>query len=203
MKQSVPNKLFFIGTLLITLFFFSNNANAQTTTDAIECVACMKASPLVTCTNCKGTGINSGVQCGNCKGSGKLHKDCQHAFVADFKEVPEMVFRNPVLVGGVANKEGARYRFTAVSPGMDALLTLKKFSSSAVIMNTVDNATMGHDKAFQPEFGIKPVTANQILWIDIEMSFVEVVTARPIVADLYQANSLDVVGNNYNVDEYV
>lgn len=44
------------------------------------CGECAKVSPLVTCTNCNGSGINSSSTCGNCKGSGKLHDECDHAW---------------------------------------------------------------------------------------------------------------------------
>src|SRR3978361_109787 len=68
--------------------------------------------------------------------------------------VPELVFKNPVLVSGTALKEGAVYRFPNVATGIDATITLAKFSSPAIVMNTIDNTANGWDKAFQPEFGI-------------------------------------------------
>lgn len=37
-------------------------------------------SPLISCLNCFGTGVNGSDECGNCEGSGKIHTICQHAF---------------------------------------------------------------------------------------------------------------------------
>ena len=45
--------------------------------------------------------------------------------VAITQPAPELVFMNPVLKSGTANKEGAIYRFSNVTEGIDAEVKLK------------------------------------------------------------------------------
>lgn len=40
---------------------------------------------------------------------------------------PELIFQNPVLVNGTANQQGAVYRFSNVTAGVDAEVKLKNF----------------------------------------------------------------------------
>lgn len=126
-----------------------------------------------------------------------------NAQTTDFQEIPEMVFMNPKLVSGTANKQGAVYRFSAVAKDMDCIVKLVKFSGSNVVMKTIDNNTYGWSKAFQPEFGVKTVKPNQTWWIDFQMTFVETGTNKPVTADAFQATSIDVDGDGYNVYEFV
>ncbi|MBL0305986.1 MAG: hypothetical protein IPQ25_08090 [Chitinophagaceae bacterium] len=56
---------------------------------------------------------------------------------------PELVFTNPVLVSGTALKQGAVYRFSNVTTGVDATVKLKKFSRNDIVMPTVDNSVFG------------------------------------------------------------
>lgn len=121
----------------------------------------------------------------------------------DFMEIPELVFRNPVLVSGTAGKQGAIYRFNKVAPGIDAQIKLKKFSDPAIIVKSIDNNSTGFDKAFQPEFGIDPVKRNQDWYIDFELTFFTAGTNKKLRIDKFSATSLDVDGDGSNVQEYV
>src|SRR4028118_1128844 len=92
----------------------------------------------------------------------------------DTAVVPELVFMNPVLVSGTANKEGAVYRFPNVTTGVDAEIRLKKFSRNDIVMSNVDLPNMGWEKAFQPQFGLAGyVSPNQHWYIDFECTFYE------------------------------
>ena len=85
---------------------------------------------------------------------------------------PELVFTNPVLVSGTALKQGAVYRFSNVTTGVDATVKLKKFSRNDIVMPTVDNSVLGWNKALQPEFGLPGVVAPFQNWyVDFEMTF--------------------------------
>jgi hypothetical protein len=46
----------------------------------LMCGQCSVTSALVNCSNCSGSGLNSGSECGSCRGSGKRHGQCGHAY---------------------------------------------------------------------------------------------------------------------------
>ena len=121
----------------------------------------------------------------------------------DIEEIPELVFRNGKLVSGNAGKEGAIYLFKDIATGFDATVRLKKFSNPSIYMKNIDNTSFGWDKAFQPEFGMNPVKANQNWYIDFELTFLEAGTTNKKKADRFTLTSLDVDGDGANVKEYV
>ncbi|HEX2533396.1 MAG TPA: T9SS type A sorting domain-containing protein [Chitinophagaceae bacterium] len=206
MKRSVHSNFFQFIALVLALFLLVSVATAQTTVSTgipVKCGECSKESVLETCTNCKGAGAIKGVDCGNCKGSGMLHSECDHAWDGSMSVIPEMVFRAPKLVSGTAGKQGAVYRFANVSSGIDVLLTLKTFSSPSITLANLDRSDLGWDKAFQPEFGMTNVKANDNWYIDFVMNFVEAGTNTPKELDRFSLTSLDVDGDNVNVKEYV
>lgn len=118
-------------------------------------------------------------------------------------EIPELVFRNPSLIAGTAGKEGATYKFSNVAPGIDGQIKLKKFSDPAIVVANIDNSSFGFDKAFQPEFGMNPVKKNQNWYIDFELTFWNAGTTAKRKIDKFTLTSLDVDGDNFNVQEYV
>src|SRR5438128_99773 len=74
--------------------------------------------------------------------------------------IPELIFKNPVLVSGSPNQDGAIYRFPNVTTGsnaMDAIVTVKGRSAADVILKSIDSSGVGWDKAFQPTLGIPNV----------------------------------------------
>jgi hypothetical protein len=73
----------------------------------------------------------------------------------------------PTLETGTALSAGARYRYSNVAPGTDALVTIASINNSVaggvtVLDNLDDNAT-GDANRFQPR--IRTVTANSSGWI--------------------------------------
>ena len=48
----------------------------------------------------------------------------------------------PALVSGTALQQGAVYRYTAVLPGIDAVVTLAQFASTTVAMLSIDDNTV-------------------------------------------------------------
>lgn len=118
-------------------------------------------------------------------------------------EIPELVFRNPKLISGTAGKEGAVYKFPNVAPGIDGHIRLKKFSTPSIVVANIDNSSFGFDKAFQPEFGINPVKKNQSWYIDFELTFWNAGTNTNRKIDKFTLTSLDVDGDNFNVQEFV
>lgn len=117
---------------------------------------------------------------------------------------PELVFKNPVLKSGTANKEGAVYRFPNVTTGVDAEVKLKKFSRNDIVMADIDLAGMGWDKAFQPQFGLPGVVMPWQHWyVDFEMSFFKAGTNQKQKMQKFDLTALDVDGDGNSVYEYV
>ena len=117
---------------------------------------------------------------------------------------PELVFTNPVLVSGTALKQGAVYRFSNVTTGVDATVKLKKFSRNDIVMPTVDNSVLGWNKALQPEFGLPGVVAPFQNWyVDFEMTFYKAGTNSKQKMDTIDFTALDVDGDGNSINEYV
>ena len=116
---------------------------------------------------------------------------------------PELVFKNPVLKSGLANKEGAVYRFANVAPGVDAEIKLKKFSTTAIVMQSMDLASMGWDKAFQPQFGLPGLVGpNKNWYIDFELVFYKAGQNMRQRMDKVVLTTLDVDGDGNSISEY-
>ncbi len=117
---------------------------------------------------------------------------------------PELVFQNPVLKAGIDKKEGAVYRFSNVTSGIDAEVKLKKFSRTDLVMTSVDNPSIGWSKAFQPEFGLQgTVQPNQQWFVDFELAFYKAGTTTRQKLSKVTMTSLDVDGDGNSISEYV
>lgn len=127
-------------------------------------------------------------------------QDCGGVAVGN---APELVFKNPVLVSGQGNRQGAIYRFNNVVSGVDATIRLKKFSRNDIVMQNIDLASMGWDKAFQPQFGMPGyVQPNQNWYIDFELKFLQAGTNNSITLPKVDMTALDVDGDGVSVREY-
>lgn len=117
---------------------------------------------------------------------------------------PELVFRNAVLTSGTVNTEGAVYRFSNVTPGVDAEVTLKKFSRPDIVMQDVDLPGLGHDKSFQPQFGLPGVVSPYQSWyVDFEMSFYKAGTTTKQALSQAAFTALDVDGDGLSIGEFI
>lgn len=116
---------------------------------------------------------------------------------------PELIFKNPVLKSGTANKQGAIYRFANVISGVDAEITLKKFSRSDIVMQDIDLSNLGWDKAFQPQFGLPGLVAPLQNWyIDFQIKFYKAGTNTSIIVPKVDMTALDVDGDGVSISEY-
>jgi uncharacterized repeat protein (TIGR01451 family) len=87
----------------------------------------------------------------------------------------------PTLETGTALTAGARYRYSNVAPGTDALVTIASINNSVsggvtVLDNLDDNAT-GDANRFQPR--IRTVTANSSGWVRFDFQLVAAGTSTP------------------------
>ena len=107
---------------------------------------------------------------------------------------PNYDFRNPTLVSGVNRQVGSVYRFSSVSPGTDALVTILQLTNG-ITLNSIDASGTGYNEAFQPE--IIPV-ASQNAFVEWRITFVNTGTAVPAVQAFVPATPLDIDGENYS-----
>lgn len=118
--------------------------------------------------------------------------------------IPELVFRNPELVSGLANQNGAQYRFSNVGGGLDAEVKILNRSANNVKVSTVDSIGIGWDKALQPIVGIEgTVGANQNWWVRFSLTFFEAGTNNKRKIDRFFATGLDIDGDNVSIREWV
>ena len=101
------------------------------------------------------------------------------------------------MVSGTALQQGAVYRYTAVLPGIDAVVTLAQFASTTVAMlNIDDNATL--PQRFQPVItcaGTVATNANTFCYIKFDFAFFQTGTSIP--ANIYGlvVSGQDIDGN--------
>jgi hypothetical protein len=119
----------------------------------------------------------------------------------------EFIFRNPVLVSGLADQDGAVYLFKNVAPGVDATVTVIGRSAPTVILDTIDIAPgggMGYDKALQPQLGMHgTVPANSSWWMKFQVNFLQAGKKKSAAINNFVASAIDVDGDNLSIAENI
>ena len=119
--------------------------------------------------------------------------------------LPELSFKNPVLISGTAGQDGAKYRFPNVTTGanpLDVIVEIKGRSANDVVLGTIDSTGVGWDKAFQPVLGVPNVGANREWWIKFKMEFVKSGTNNKQKIDTFYITGLDIDGDNGHLNEW-
>jgi hypothetical protein len=121
--------------------------------------------------------------------------------------IPHLSFRNPVLVSGTDKADGAVYRFSNVTTGVDALLKINGRSSVNVELNDIDITSTGYDSAFQPL--INYTNGNSVKsgvttdwYMEFQISFVAAGTNLPTIVAAFNSTIIDNDGNSV-YHEYV
>lgn len=116
--------------------------------------------------------------------------------------VPELVFRNPVLLSGNAGKDGAKYKFDNIANGIYAIVEIKGRSANDVVLGAIDSSGIGWDKAFQPYLGIANVGANREWWMEFKMEFYKSSNDQKKKIDQFFVTGLDIDGDGGNLNEW-
>ncbi len=125
------------------------------------------------------------------------------AMSAFAQSIPELSFRNPVLVSGTAGQTGASYRFSNAASGIDALVAISGKSTASVVVNNIDKTSTGWDKAFQPELGFSgTVSANQSWWVEFNIQFVTSGTTNAVSISSFFATAIDIDGDGQSLREW-
>ena len=129
---------------------------------------------------------------------------------------PIFSFSSYSLESGTALSNGAVYRFSNVTTGVDALVTISAVTSGITLRN-IDRTIDGYGEAFQPEYRINGNTNG---YIEFQIRFVNSGTSttsnRPIVSatgldidgspsgsnSLKEFNRIDMGGGSYEFNSY-
>ncbi len=124
--------------------------------------------------------------------------------IAFAQPAPELVFKNAVLEQGIAGADGAVYRFSNITPGIDGLLEIRGRSHAAVVLEDIDVSNTGWDEPLQPRAGIsgRPL-AGQTWWMQFELAFVQSNSCERVTLNRFVAAPVDVDGDNVAVSEFV
>lgn len=106
-------------------------------------------------------------------------------------QAPIYRFQNPTLYAGSDRQVGAHYRFSNVTTGVDALVSIDSMSAGISLQN-IDRTLDGYGEAFQPEYRINNGREGQILF---SIVFVKAGTSLPLLQPLVDASGLDIDGS--------
>jgi hypothetical protein len=111
------------------------------------------------------------------------------AFTASFAQ-PDYSFTKYALESGKDLKDGARYRFFEVKPGLDAIV--HQISSwGNISLNSIDENWTGFDEAFQPFINVPPKADG---YIEFEITFVAAGTNKLVDQKEIPVTPIDVDG---------
>jgi hypothetical protein len=103
--------------------------------------------------------------------------------------LPDYDFRNPVLMSGTDKQPGAKYRFSNVRPGVDAIMDVVSLVNGAKI-NTLDGPG-GYIEAFQPIIDILPYKNG---YVEFLITFVAGGTINPQLQPFIPVTPIDIDG---------
>jgi hypothetical protein len=106
------------------------------------------------------------------------------------KAAPDYDFSKGVLFFGTDKTVGAKYRFTKVKTGVDAIITITALTNG-VTLNAFDGTSSGFKEAFQPEIR---VPANTSGYAEFNISFVLTGTLIPAIMLEVPLTPIDVDG---------
>ena len=121
-----------------------------------------------------------------------------------YAQFAEMVFQNPTLESGSFGTDGSTYRFSNITNGLDAVITITGRSDASVVLSNMDTTgSIGYDKAFQPVLGIPGTApANTTWWMDFKMSLYQAGTTIPVMPMQFYATGLDIDGDGVSINEW-
>ena len=129
--------------------------------------------------------------------------------------VPQLSFQNPQLISGTDMQDGAVYRFSNVTTGIDALVTIVGRShpkpggsnpTDYVDIYNMDITSTGPINAFQPDVSFVGNAGNKDWWVDFSVHFVAAGTTNELPSGsgiIYKVTTFDTDGDGTGVREYI
>jgi hypothetical protein len=115
---------------------------------------------------------------------------------------PSMVFHNPVLVSGINGQKDAKYKFSSVTPGVDAYLTILNLVGGATLID-IDNTAQGYDAAWQPTVRTSSTQSCGECYISWKLEFFDAANGNCHTYPCFILSFIDVDGDNSKVREFV
>ena len=113
---------------------------------------------------------------------------------------PDYNFSNGSLISGTDKQVNARYRFTSVKPGIDAIVTITSITGG-IALNQIDGSS-GFKEAFQPVIDLPAHTNGHV---EFKIDFVTAGTFTLRVMNEVPATCIDVDGRmrgGFPINEY-
>lgn len=114
---------------------------------------------------------------------------------------PKLVFKNPTLYSGTFGQQGSKYKFTNVTPGVDAIIEIKDLQNGAYLIS-MDTTNMGYNDAWQPVVGGPSWPVNNKSYIEWEIRFYTTGGSNYSFPCL-DLSAIDVDGDNSRIREFV
>jgi hypothetical protein len=111
----------------------------------------------------------------------------QVTFQQSFTSAPTLL-----TAAGTANQVGAQYRFTNVSAGTDAIVSITAISGNATI-SVLDNNSITGPAGFSPNITIP---GNKTGWVEFTINFVIINTLTNKTVDSLYATAIDIDGTS-------
>ena len=92
-----------------------------------------------------------------------------NAITAQQCNAPAMTWKNPVLLSGTALQVNSIYKFSEVTQGVYALITIEAFVNGATLTN-IDDSIFGYNAAWQPVVKT-PATTLTTSYVDFKIEF--------------------------------
>lgn len=115
-------------------------------------------------------------------------------FQTTAKAQADYTFKNAVLTSGTALQNGAKYKFSNVKSGVDAIITVKA-QTGGITLTDIDNKSTGFDEAFQPFIN---VAKNSSGYVEFQVDFVTAGTGESKVQNYIPVSCINVDGDTYN-----
>ncbi|MEP6675206.1 MAG: T9SS type A sorting domain-containing protein [Ferruginibacter sp.] len=114
---------------------------------------------------------------------------------------PKLSFKNPTLSSGTALHEGATYKFTNVTSGVDAFIEVKKINNGAVLV-CMDTTNMGYNDAWQPVINGPSAPLGNKSSVEFEIRF-KTTSGSNYSYPCLDLAAIDVDGDNARIREFV
>jgi hypothetical protein len=105
---------------------------------------------------------------------------------------PDYNFNNYSLIAGTHLQVGAKYRYTLVKPGVDAIVTISNMVGGA-FLDSLDRIGTGYVEAFQPLVHIPPFSNG---YVEFDFLFVNTGTAIPFPQTEIPVTPIDIDGHS-------
>ena len=116
--------------------------------------------------------------------------------------IPTQFFTSSSLISGTDLQQGAIYRFTTTTTGVDALIEITTVSNA--ILDALDDAAAGEGRAFQPRIRVANANVdNGTGYVDFKFTFVSAGTTTPVTQTEFRTTFADIDATSSGRKEFV